>query len=160
MKTVFKSSMVAHIWANQSQREARNGGNTFYFTGDTIYSYGSHFPIARHVSRNGRRAILFTTRSYSVSTSRHISHTRRAISQADTVFNVPDPTASNPRDVFNAYRERVEHLKRGYGRARSRKPDILGYMERLINEANDYAEFFGLRSRLKMPENIECSEAI
>ena len=46
-------------------------GNNFYFDGDTIYSYGSHFPIARHVETKRGRAVLFTTRDYSVTTSGH-----------------------------------------------------------------------------------------
>ena len=48
MKKIHDLDMVAHLFANQSQTEARNGGNTFYFYKDTIYSFGSHFPIAKH----------------------------------------------------------------------------------------------------------------
>lgn len=48
MKTVFTDiSQVAHLWANQLQESARNSGN-YYFNGDAIYSYGSHFMIAKH----------------------------------------------------------------------------------------------------------------
>jgi len=65
MRTVYPADMVAHLWAHKSQDYARNPGHNFYFHGDTIYSYGSHFPVARHVTRRGRSAVLFTTRSYS-----------------------------------------------------------------------------------------------
>ena len=51
-KHVFDTGEVSHLWANRAQDEARNRQGNLYFTGDTIYSYGSHFPIARHV-RNG-----------------------------------------------------------------------------------------------------------
>lgn len=47
-------------------------GPSFFFRGDTIYSYGQHFPIARHVTgTRGRAAVLFTTRDYSKTTSKH-----------------------------------------------------------------------------------------
>ena len=68
---VYPSDMVAHLWAHKSQDFARNPGHNFYFHGDTIYSYGSHFPVARHVENKRGRAVLFTTRDYSVTTSGH-----------------------------------------------------------------------------------------
>jgi hypothetical protein len=44
IRHVHPTDMVAHLWAHQSQDSARNGGN-FYFEGDTLYSYGAHFPL-------------------------------------------------------------------------------------------------------------------
>ena len=46
---VFSNREIPHLWAHQTQDEARNGTASFYFRGATIYSYGSHFPIATHV---------------------------------------------------------------------------------------------------------------
>ena len=55
-RTVHPADMVAHLWAHKSQDFARNPGHNFYFHGDTIYSYGSHFPVARHVeNKRGKR---------------------------------------------------------------------------------------------------------
>ena len=52
-KKVFPDlSVIAHYWANQTQDEARNSSNNFYFDGTKIYSYGSHFEIARHFNEN------------------------------------------------------------------------------------------------------------
>jgi hypothetical protein len=36
---------VAHAWAHQTGRCHR--GHHMFYEGDTIYSYGHHFPIAR-----------------------------------------------------------------------------------------------------------------
>jgi hypothetical protein len=59
-----------HLWAHHTQDDARNRQGNLYFTGDTICSYGSHFPIARHVKNDSeKRAVLFTTATYSVTTS-------------------------------------------------------------------------------------------
>src|SRR6266403_280024 len=49
MRHVLTNSEIPHLWAHQTQEHARNGGNgSFYFRGATIYSWGSHFPIATY----------------------------------------------------------------------------------------------------------------
>lgn len=69
-------NQVAHAWAHQTGKH-RRGFNMFY-EGEVIYSYGHHFPIARLVEVEGRRTVLITTRSYSVSTAKHKTYTWRA----------------------------------------------------------------------------------
>ena len=78
---------VAKAWWNcQDANECRRGSN-FYYEGDTIYSYGSHFPIAvRH-----RGYTLCTTRGYSNSTARHMSYVRQVMT--GTVFYVDNVLA-------------------------------------------------------------------
>lgn len=89
MKKVFSNSEIPHLWAHQQQDEARNANGTFYFKGATIFSYGSHFPIATHVTNvRGEKAILVTTRQYSVTTQRHISRVRQSLPPAVPVFHV------------------------------------------------------------------------
>ncbi len=83
---------VAHLWANRSRQSAK--GSHFYFEGDTIYSYGSHFPIARLFLHPVTQtwAVLFTSRDYSQTTSKHKSYTRSACSHLECFF-VTDPRA-------------------------------------------------------------------
>jgi|SRR5579862_37255 len=90
-RKVFPTSEIPHLWFHQTQSDARSQGN-ISFDGDTIYSYGSHFPIARHVKNaSGRKsAVLFTTRRYSVTTSGHCSSVRQAIPSGTVVFDVPN----------------------------------------------------------------------
>lgn len=110
------NSQVAHLWANRSRERAK--GSNFYFEGDTIYSYGSHFPIARHFGG----VVLFTNQSYSVSTSRHISYVRQACTHLRRF------TVSNPLDDPSAkdVREYREQLKRTAEKAaRARNPEFL-----------------------------------
>jgi len=57
-RNVYPSDMVAHLWANKSQDSARESGGRFYFVGDTIYSYGAHFPSPRHFTHQGKAAVL------------------------------------------------------------------------------------------------------
>lgn len=85
MRKVLSPEMVAHVWANKSQDEARNSGETFYFTGPTIYSYGSHFAIAHHLD-NG--VVLWNNAGYSNTTSRHKSHAWRALSRTQIAAHI------------------------------------------------------------------------
>lgn len=95
MKTVFSDiSTVAHLWANKAQGEARNSGN-FFFSGDTIYSYGYHFPIAKHMAGSqGENGVLFTERTYSNTTATHIQVVRQAANHLNIIYCF-NPDASN-----------------------------------------------------------------
>ena len=87
MKKVFSTHQeLAHIWASQSQEDGRCGN--MFFRGKEIYSYGGHFCIARFINKN---TVLFTTRYYSPSTSRHASYVRSAIGGHITVVHCFDP---------------------------------------------------------------------
>lgn len=66
------NSGVAQAFAQG--REGRSGH--LYTEGDTIYSYGPHFPIARIV---GDKKVIFTKRGYSMTTSHHKNLVRRAL---------------------------------------------------------------------------------
>lgn len=100
MRTVFSNDMVAHVWAQQNQDYGRNSNESFYFQGATIYSYGSHFPIARFQRMpNGERVVLMNSGSYSNTTAKHQSHARVAI----------------PGDVRIVYCENPEILSRVNG---------------------------------------------
>lgn len=97
MKTVFNDkSTIAHMWANKTQDSARYTGGSFYYDGNTIYSYGSHFPIAKHIKQNGVKAVLFTLRSYSHTTSNHISTVRQACRHLNIIYCFrPDASHDN-----------------------------------------------------------------
>ena len=65
MRKVLKNhSEVSHYWGNKIQ--SRGKACNMFFEGDIIYSYGYHFPIAKHIDNN---LILFTSKGYSVSFS-------------------------------------------------------------------------------------------
>ena len=83
MKKVFSSaSDVAHAFALQEQSEGRNSSRSFYFEGDSLYSYGSHFCIARFT---GTGTVLFTERKYSNTTSKHIGHAWQALGHLNLI---------------------------------------------------------------------------
>ena len=147
-KTVYPVDMVAHLWAHKRQDSARNPGRNFYFSGDTIYSYGSHFPIAHHVeNKRGESAVLLTTRSYSVTTSGHTWTVQRACEHL-TVFHVPDVDNREPRKQFADYRARYMALVGKYAKARQRKPEYLPLLRDLVEEANRLCRILRIASAL------------
>lgn len=157
VRHVYPAEMVAHLWAHRSQDSARNGGGNFYFEGDSIYSYGTHFLIARHVETKRGRVVLLTTRGYSATTARHKSLVLRACRHL-TIFHVQHPTDSDRKAQFDEYRQRYLDLARKYSRARSNRPWILGRLRDLVEEANRFAQFFGLRCRLSLPADLSVME--
>ncbi len=82
---------IAHLWANRSRPSGK--GSHFYFEGDTIYSYGPHFPAARLFSHpvTGQTCALITTGKRSLTTTRHVALIRQAVSHL-TVFGVTNVT--------------------------------------------------------------------
>lgn len=141
---------IAHLWAHQTH--SRASGSHFYFEGDTIYSYGSHFPIARHY----RGAVLFTTHGYSATTARHISITRQACSHLE-VFNVDDPTRDPCKADLKDYSDDIKAKALTAGRARN-PAAALEVLERVVSEANRFAEKFGFKTRFAMPDESELAK--
>ncbi len=155
MRHVVDTSELSHLWAHRSQPDARNKQGNFYFNGDTIYSYGAHFPIARHVTHKKRACILFTTQTYSNTTSGHIASVRGAIHGLGVpVFHVPfierrlSDTISHA-DNWTDYTSRLNDLAKKIGKARRWRDSYLAEFGALVTEANAYAKFFGLRKSIK-----------
>lgn len=144
------NKQVAHLWANKSRERA--SGSHFYFEGDTIYSYGGHFPVARHY--NG--AVLFTSKRYSVSTAKHIGITRFACNHIPT-FEVADvmrdPCGEHVREYAATLKELSAKL------ARARDPEWpLKNLEAATNEANAFCARFGFKTRFSMPDEKTLAE--
>lgn len=116
MKTVLNISMVAHLWAHQSQPHARNGSNSFSFDGPVIYSYST--PIAMiHETRRGR-VVLVTSERYSTTTSsQHMPEVRRAYRGVIAkTFSVPHVAAHGVIEQTANVAHLVEEYKALAGR--------------------------------------------
>lgn len=143
---------IAHAWANQTKASGK--GSNFYFDGPSIYSYGQHFEIARIIERptaDRRGVVLFTTRTYSISTTRHISYARAAIDNVHyRVFDVPRVDVNGNTGGFKIGRaersarhaENVAALVGAYETAREavlRGRTDIDYKMELVIEARDMA---------------------
>lgn len=141
MKMVFSDiSTVAHMWANKQQDSARYSGGNFYYEGNTIYSYGSHFPIARHIEHNNKKAVLLTLMTYSNTTAKHVSVVKQACHHLNVIYCMY-PEANRHADNFSAWQSiaetTVSHLKT------ARKPEkYLNELNYITGQVNRYAEFF------------------
>lgn len=159
MKTVLDKNEVAHRWANQLQSEGRTAGRNFYFHGDTIYSYGGHFPIAKHVTnKKGERAILFTFRGYSNTTAKQIHVTRMACSHKNIIL-VDTPTDLTIK-TFDGYINKIKSELKGLGTARKPEKYIDPAMY-YFGEAKKYADFFGLKlpkELIKLIDSVNSGE--
>ncbi len=138
----MNNSQVAHLWANQSRQSAK--GSSFYFEGSTIYSYGPHFPIARHY----QGAVLMTTRGYSNTTAKHKSLTYRACHHLP-VFHVLDPLKDPNQTDVTRYAQTIDAEVLRLSRARTYTD--LAHLERLIEAANAFCVRFGFIDRFSVP---------
>lgn len=146
MKHVVSQSEVAHLWANKIQSDARNAGSNFYFNGDTIYSYGSHFPIATHFIKDEKNIVLFTVRGYSNTTAKHISKVRSAASHLKKVYcYAPVDSARGIHSGTLDYY--LSELKGNLDKlTRARKPEsYISSIESLITDLREYTDLFKLK---------------
>jgi hypothetical protein len=154
MKTVMNSSMVAHVWAQQSQQSGRNGTHSLFFEGPTIYSYRESWPMASFVTSKRGRAVLMRTDTYSVTTSNHMTDARCA-ARGTQLFNVAsgyDGTAPDHAANKAFYQQCIADAVARIKRARSRIDWDLEQLQTLVDEANAYSQFFAQRWRLAVPK--------
>ena len=153
MKHVFTNIYdIAHMWANRVQESARNSGN-FYFENETIYSYGSHFPIARHTTnQKGENATLLTILGYSHTTAKHISIVSAATSHLN-VIKCAYPCGSHS-DNFVFWLSQAENIAAHLLKAK--KPEIyLNQLADINSEVTKYANFFDVQIPLNLVSVLE-----
>jgi hypothetical protein len=99
-KLVFPTSEVFHLWANQTQHEARNSQGNVFFEGTSIYSYGRHFKLAELLP--GLGICIFNSNSYSNTTAKQQYKTRAAVDKYtyNTWFFIPDCDVHKANDYF------------------------------------------------------------
>lgn len=146
-KKLANNQKVAHIWAEQNQETGY--ASNFYFDGPTIYSYGSHFPIATFIDDN---TVLFTTSSYSITTSKHINLARQALPTNIKVFYVPYILGSqtpDDRHIMNylAYRGRVLEYAKKAIKARTNTDYWISKMHKTFRESIQYHNYFKIDHR-------------
>jgi hypothetical protein len=149
MRSVLRShDEVAHYWANKVQDSGR-AGNMFFEDGK-IYSYGRHFCIARHLD-NGR--ILFTSRDYSISTSKHKWIVQRAIGRDRDLIYVPCPeeTYRNREQMESEIKDQLEAAVKPRIRAGTRLAHY-NKAQRLAESFNEFAEAIGDSFRMPIPQ--------
>jgi len=140
---------VAKAWADQIDKH--HDGHHMFWIGDSIFSYGHHFKIARIYTLAERKVALFTTRKYSSSTGRHQSYARSAWG-----YDKPHPQFTVPHiDIHGSgameHTANVGHMIQSVldciataKRARLYKTAHLNDALTNLTSAQDYCRAFGL----------------
>jgi len=158
MKTVFNSNEVAHIWASQQQKSGRNSRGSFYFDNNTIFSYGSHFPIATILGHD----VLITMRTYSNTTAKQIGKVRGAISHKNVIYcyEVPrtysqEVTAKSLNQIgtneknINQWKANIQRLFTELGNKRNKAENRIIEINRNIEQLQRYCTFFSIKIKDK-----------
>lgn len=145
MKTSFKDIRECiHVFAQFSQDQGKSGNVFFY--GNTLYSYGYHFPLANRITNaKGEKAVLLNGRSYSNSTSKHQNWTAQATSHYNQIisFGMDRNSTTNHEANEQHYIREFDTIANNLSVAR--RP--AGWIEKantLNDQAFEYFTFFGL----------------
>ena len=158
-KQVFSNDELPYVWLGREQDTGKTPGGRMYFTGDTIFSYGSHFPIARiRTAPNGEEVILMPTRTYSKTTAKHIWAVEYALRrQPLQVVYCNDPSVVTSHDSnLKRFKNAMDTIAEKH--AKARKPWL--YSRGIFNEARMAREYCGVMclpvpAWALLPEGIE-----
>ena len=139
MKTVFNNSMTAHVWFSQSQDYGNNSNSSLYFSGATIFSYGSHYPLA--TIYKDQEVVLVNSTPSSVTTGQHRSDVLRAIdNETFKTISVPDTMDAQNRENIEHLESRVLETLENLFKGRMHHESHYIYS---IGKYNDYLDYFG-----------------
>lgn len=153
MKKVFKtSSEVSHLWAHQTQSEARCH-NTF-FDGPLYFSYGRHYCLGRVFPGN---RVALNIESNSPTTNKHRREAMYATNHMQQV-HVFDPEDDTCRRRPKTQRHAAELLREAaIARANGRRPMLLGQARKVVEDYNTMCDWLGEpeSSKLDLPQLTE-----
>ena len=74
-RNVYPTDRIAHLWAQQTQTEARNPQHNLYFDGTVLYSYRDSYPIGNLITvgkgKSQQTVVLLQEDHYSHTTAQH-----------------------------------------------------------------------------------------
>lgn len=158
MKRVYTNSDdVIHLFAQQSQSDARCGN--VFFEGTEIYSYGYHYLLGEFLDD---KTIMINDNSPSVTTSKHVSHLTWGTRQYKQFFTTQTDlklikhqvddyykkllVARKPElyiyPIFNLWDKLHEYLKYARVLTKTKKDKRYKELKKRIDEINnDYSEY-------------------
>jgi hypothetical protein len=149
MRTKFSNSELTHVWANQTQTHGK--GSNIFFEHDSIYSYGYHFKLAKHVTnKDGKKCVFFNDRSYSNSTSKHQTLVWRSIPanvqffKVQSFFNDIENSSDSHLDNLKSYLEYAKDAQQKAIKATKLKNGYIEQAKIAIDIFEKYVSFFDL----------------
>jgi len=154
MKKVVTNVMIAHLWANQSQPEARNRHGSFFFEGDTAYSYRKSWPLARITGKTveghpTRLIVLFNSNRCSVTTGAHAGLAHRALYQHN-ILEISVPFISSYE--FDAHPRNLKYLSNQVEFFIGKTRQARQHAESYLRATHGYAREFGIYKAAFLPE--------
>lgn len=140
MKTVFCNSEIMHVFAQRTQSNGRTSNGNVFFNGNKIYSYGYHYLLGEFLDDN---TILINDKGYSVSTSKHITYLRQAVSQYKRFYT----TETDEKYLITKLNSELVKL------TKAKKPEI--YISSINYLFSKYCEFQEFK---KLPINKELKK--
>jgi hypothetical protein len=155
-KLVYGSDEIPHLWMHQTVPFARNRQGNFYFEHEVIYSYGTHFPIARLKKIKGETVVLLTVRTYSSITAQHCYAVRHAIPKDTKVFEVYNVWQDN---VLAQLKHRMKELWLVIQKKRSKAWEINDYVK-IHNQADTFRRLMGMAGKIPWPKDYDEQEKL
>lgn len=153
MRRKFDTDAVPHLWAHKTHEEAENRRGNLYFDGETIYSYGRHFPIAKHGKHKGKPYVFCTTASASNTTAQHIHAVRMAIPPSIKRFDVPNPLGT-VKEAWTWWKGLVAQTLAAFHAAKGKPSKAKLYREYMQqrDDAKAFTAFFGIKASFPLPK--------
>jgi len=146
-RQVFPNEMLCHVWANENQETGKNSNGSLYFTGNEIYSYGSHFLAAKiHTKKDGTKYALVNSKGYSPTTGGHLSDIRGALSGKMPYYCVPNPRIADCLENIEHFNSPIIDIVGDVFNFRTKASSeayIMAGVIRCIKEANDFLSLIG-----------------
>lgn len=143
----FHTRELAHAWAHQTAPNGTCSANES-FAGPDYYSYGT--VIGKRLAPS---TYLLNTTGYSVSTTKHQGHVRRAIPHGSTIWTVDDvPQGSrliySGAELFERCIKRAAEAHERAEKARGRKGEHREAEHAALEMAREVAAFYKLRRKV------------
>ena len=148
MKNYKSNLALVEAYVNSASTDGKS--NNMSFRGSTIYSYGSHFPVATR----GEGITFFNMDGYSNTTRKHKSLVLSAIAKDNIIECMYVPTnyeiernwlESVHLNNLNYWEGRIERLIKEIENPRTRnKSQRLAEIQRINNDRDEYKNYFNL----------------
>jgi hypothetical protein len=153
MKTKFGNQELMHHWAHHPLDDISNAGGSLYTLDGVLYSYGSHYKMAKQFRvssgpglEGSTTVVLFNENSYSNTTAKQRGQAMSACSHMTLIMvpNVdPDSQADHAANVDWLAGQVAEAIGR-HGRARLHKDWAARDAVRYRTNLTEYAHYFGI----------------
>jgi len=151
MKRVHSGRQLLHLFCNMTNADLegfRTSSRNIYFENGVLFSYGTHYPMARKTSfgtgTNYREIILINSERSTVTTQKHKAQLRGSVKSSQWVFCVPN--IIEPRAVENSEHLMNEIVDAISSVLRCHKYSSVDYVTRKIGDHNQYAKSFNLKA--------------